>query len=136
MRMLHEWVKKTEVADRRCAGAPTDGAAKLKTLERESGGIRNSGRPMRSLLSTIMAGHTGHLPICKVLPIAPSTDHAHIAKRIDTGKLSARAQRDAVLKREVRRGFEEKFRVHGVQRRKRTAPVAHPSMLSRAPYIS
>ena len=26
-------------------------------------------------------------PICKVLPIAPSTYHAHIAQRIDASKL-------------------------------------------------
>jgi putative transposase len=31
-------------------------------------------------------------PICKVLPIAPSTYHAHAAKRADPGKLSARAK--------------------------------------------
>ena len=34
-------------------------------------------------------------PICKVLPIAPSTYHAHVAQRIDPSKRSARARRDA-----------------------------------------
>jgi putative transposase len=34
-------------------------------------------------------------PICKVLLIAPSTYHAHIAQQIDVSKRSARAQRDA-----------------------------------------
>ena len=34
-------------------------------------------------------------PICRVLPIAPSTYHAHVAQRIDAGKRSARARRDA-----------------------------------------
>jgi putative transposase len=29
-------------------------------------------------------------PICRVLPIAPSTYHAHVALRIDAGKRSAR----------------------------------------------
>ena len=33
-------------------------------------------------------------PICKVLPIAPSTYHARIAGRRDPTKLSARARRD------------------------------------------
>ena len=37
-------------------------------------------------------------PICKVLPIAPSTYHDHVAKRADPAKLSARAQRDMALK--------------------------------------
>ena len=45
-------------------------------------------------------------PICKVLPIAPSTYHAHIAQRIDASKRSARAQRDAELKIEVQRRGE------------------------------
>ena len=34
-------------------------------------------------------------PICKVLPIAPSTYRAHAAKQADPAKLSARAKRDA-----------------------------------------
>ena len=42
-------------------------------------------------------------PICKVLPIAPSTYHAHAAKRADPAKLSARAKRDAALKPEIAR---------------------------------
>ena len=55
-------------------------------------------------------------PICKVLPIAPSTYHAHVAKRADPSRLSARAQRDAALKIEIRRVFEENFRVYGVRK--------------------
>ena len=53
-------------------------------------------------------------PICKVLPIAPSTYHAHIAQRVDASKRSARAQRDAELKIEVQRVFAENFGVYGV----------------------
>jgi len=34
-------------------------------------------------------------PICKVLPIAPSTYHAHVARCADPAKRSARAKRDA-----------------------------------------
>ena len=34
-------------------------------------------------------------PICKVLPIALSTYRAHVAKRADAARLSARARRDA-----------------------------------------
>ena len=37
-------------------------------------------------------GAHGVEPICKVLPIAPSTYHAHVAKRRDPAKLSARAK--------------------------------------------
>jgi transposase InsO family protein len=55
-------------------------------------------------------------PICKVLPIAPSTYHAHVAKRQDPLRLSARARRDAALRIEVRRVFEANFRVYGVRK--------------------
>jgi putative transposase len=48
-------------------------------------------------------------PICKVLPIAPSTYHDHVAKRRDPARLSARARRDAAQRVEVRRVFEENF---------------------------
>jgi putative transposase len=55
-------------------------------------------------------------PICRVLPIAPSTYHAHAARRADPSKLPARAQRDATLKSEIRRVYEENFRIYGVRK--------------------
>ena len=55
-------------------------------------------------------------PICEVLPIAPSTYHDHVAKRRDPSRRSARAQRDAALKVEIRRVFEENFSVYGVRK--------------------
>jgi putative transposase len=55
-------------------------------------------------------------PICRVLPIAPSTYHAHAARRADPDKLPARARRDAVLKVEIARVFEENFQVYGVRK--------------------
>ena len=55
-------------------------------------------------------------PICRVLPIAPSTYHDHVAKRRDPARRSARVRRDAALKVEVRRVFEENFRVYGVRK--------------------
>ena len=61
-------------------------------------------------------GTHGVEPICKVLPIAPSTYHAHAAKRRDPAKLSARARQDARLKIEVRRVFDENFPVYGVRK--------------------
>jgi putative transposase len=42
-------------------------------------------------------------PICKVLPIAPSTYHAHAARRADPDRRPARAKRDRVLAAEIRR---------------------------------
>ena len=55
-------------------------------------------------------------PICKVLPIAPSTYHDHVAKRLDPSRLSDRAKRDEALKIEVRRVFEDNFRVYGARK--------------------
>ena len=55
-------------------------------------------------------------PICRVLPIAPSTYHAHTARRADPSRLSKRARRDADLKVEIQRVFEENFRVYGVRK--------------------
>jgi transposase InsO family protein len=51
-------------------------------------------------------------PICKVLPIAPSTCHDHVAKRADPAKLSARAKRDQALRPEIARVFAENFEVY------------------------
>jgi transposase InsO family protein len=61
-------------------------------------------------------GAYGVEPICKVLPIAPSTYHAHVAQRVDPARLSVRARRDADLRPEVQRVFEENFRVYGVRK--------------------
>jgi transposase InsO family protein len=55
-------------------------------------------------------------PICKVLPIAPSTYHDHSAKRADPERLSARAKRDLVLKSEIERVFTENFEVYGARK--------------------
>jgi putative transposase len=55
-------------------------------------------------------------PICRVLPIAPSTYHTHAARRADPDKLPARARRDITLKTEIRRVYEENFHVYGVRK--------------------
>ncbi len=55
-------------------------------------------------------------PICKVLPIAPSTYHAHAARRADPAKLPARARRDATLKEDIQRVFQENFEVYGARK--------------------
>jgi putative transposase len=55
-------------------------------------------------------------PICKVLPIAPSTYHAHVASRRDPARLSERARRDGVLKTEIDRVFKDNFGVYGVRK--------------------
>jgi transposase InsO family protein len=74
-------------------------------------------------------GAYGVEPICKVLPIAPSTYHEHAARRADPSRLPARAQRDAELQAEIRRVFEENLRVYGARKvwrqlRREGVPVA------------
>jgi len=61
-------------------------------------------------------GAYGVEPICKALPIAPSTYHEHVAKRIDPGKLSARARRDLELKPQIQSVFGENFEVYGARK--------------------
>ncbi len=55
-------------------------------------------------------------PICRLLPIAPSTYYEVIAKRTDVDRLSARARRDIAMKVEIRGVFNENFRVYGVRK--------------------
>jgi transposase InsO family protein len=52
-------------------------------------------------------------PICRVLPIAPSTYFEHVARRADPAKAPARARRDAVLCDEIRRVWNENYQVYG-----------------------
>jgi putative transposase len=55
-------------------------------------------------------------PICRMLPIAPSTYHEHIARRADPDRLPPRAKRDAGLCPEIHRVWEENFQVYGVRK--------------------
>ena len=55
-------------------------------------------------------------PICRVLPIAPSTYHEHAARRADRARRPERTRRDEALKEEVRRVFDENFGVYGVRK--------------------
>ena len=55
-------------------------------------------------------------PICRILPIAPSTYYEHAARRADPERLPSRAQRDVRLRYEIRRVWEANFRVYGVRK--------------------
>ena len=63
------------------------------------------------------AGQTEVEPICRVLPIAPSTYREHAARKADPSRAPARERRDAELCREIRRVFEANFGVYGVRKR-------------------
>ncbi|WP_119081680.1 IS3 family transposase [Altererythrobacter sp. B11] len=131
---LHEWVKKAEVDSGKRAGVPTEVADKMKALEREVRELRQANEILRKASAYFCPGGArppvqamiafiddyrdayGVEPICRVLPIAPSTYHERIAQRQDPTRLSARAQRDVALKPEVARVFAENFAVYGVRK--------------------
>jgi transposase InsO family protein len=54
--------------------------------------------------------------ICKELPIAPSTYYEAKAREADPRRLPPRAQRDVVLREDIRRVWEKNFRVYGVRK--------------------
>ncbi|MBO6895629.1 MAG: IS3 family transposase [Roseibium sp.] len=131
---LNEWVKRSEVDSGARAGIPTEMAEKMKALERENRELRQANEilrkasayfcpggarpPIEAMISFIEEHRRvfGVEPICRVLPIAPSTYYENVAKRLDMDRLSVRARRDIALKIEIRRVFEENFRVYGVRK--------------------
>lgn len=55
-------------------------------------------------------------PICRVLPIAPSTYYAHVAKARDPSRRSIRERRDETVSVEIQRAWEQNFRVYGARK--------------------
>jgi putative transposase len=55
-------------------------------------------------------------PICRLLPIAPSTYHEQKARQADPGRRPARARRDAVLGGEIQRVWQENRGVYGARK--------------------
>ena len=62
---------------------------------------------MEAMISFVDAYRDEHgvEPICKVLPIAPSTYHAHVARRAKPETAPPRVKRDVVLQRRDQKGF-------------------------------
>jgi putative transposase len=54
--------------------------------------------------------------ICRQLPIAPSTYYEHKAREADPELLPAWAQRDRVLKPEIRQVWDENFQVYAAKK--------------------
>jgi len=55
-------------------------------------------------------------PICRVLPIAPSTYRARVAQRADPAKASPRTRQDLLLMEQIRRVHEANFGVYGARK--------------------
>ncbi|WP_132255468.1 IS3 family transposase [Methylobacterium segetis] len=131
---LRNWVRQAERDGGVRAGPTTDERERIKALERENRELRQANEILRKASAYFCSGGArppvpvmiafidehratyGVEPICRVLPIAPSTYHAHAARRADPGRLPARAKRDAVLMAEIRRVYEANFRVYGVRK--------------------
>ena len=58
----------------------------------------------------------GGEPICKHLPIAPSTFYDHMAKRANPDLLSDRASRDKALRPEIERVWKQNYKVCSVRK--------------------
>src|SRR3712207_6790788 len=76
-------------------------------------------RPPLEAMIAFIDGHReayGVEPICRLLPIAPSTYHARAAQRVDPAKASPRARQDLVLMQQIRRVHEANFGVYGARK--------------------
>ena len=121
-----DWMRQAERDKGVRAGPTTDECERIKALEREKRELRQANEilrrrrlichsgarpPVADMIAFIDEHRAvyGVEPICRVLPIAPSTYHAHAALRIDPGRLPARARSDTVLMVEIRRVFEANF---------------------------
>ncbi|PWB83207.1 MAG: IS3 family transposase [Methylocystaceae bacterium] len=131
---LRNWVRQAERDLGARPGATTDERERIKALERENRELRQANEilrkasayfagggarpPLETMIAFIDAHRDAHgvEPICKLLPIAPSTYRAHAAHRRDPAKASARARRDAALRKEIRRVYDENFHVYGVRK--------------------
>jgi transposase InsO family protein len=61
-------------------------------------------------------GEYGVEPICRVLPIAPSTYYEHRARRRDPEKRPARAKRDEWLREEIQRVYDASSQRYGAHK--------------------
>ena len=55
-------------------------------------------------------------PICKVLPIAPSTYYEQKARQADPDRLPPRVRRDAMLCDQIQRVWDDNFQVYGARK--------------------
>ena len=61
-------------------------------------------------------GHSGVEPICKVLPMAPSTYYRSTARQADPALQPRRWHRDAQLKTQIQAVWQANFQVYGVRK--------------------
>ncbi|WP_198390060.1 IS3 family transposase [Burkholderia ubonensis] len=131
---LRKWVNQAERDRGERPGATTAELARLRELEREVRELRTANeilrkasalfrtggaRPPIEAMTAFIDAHRdvyGVEPICRLLPIAPSTYHRHTKRRSDPEQWSARTRRDAELKALIRAVWDENFGVYGVRK--------------------
>lgn len=106
----------------------TEMSEKMKALERENRELKHANEILRKKICIFCSGgarpsvqdmiafieensNIGVKPICKHLPIAPSTFYDHMAKWANPELLSDRAKRDIALKPEIERVWEKNYKV-------------------------
>ncbi|MCL4630627.1 IS3 family transposase [Burkholderia multivorans] len=131
---LRNWIIQAERDRGQRSGATTAELARLKELERENRELRTANEILRKASAYFAPGGArppieamiafidehrdvyGVEPICRLLPIAPSTYYRHAGRRSDPQRWPARARRDAELKALIRVVWEENFGVYGVRK--------------------
>ncbi|WP_451989129.1 IS3 family transposase [Azospirillum argentinense] len=131
---LRGWVRQAERDQGKRPRPTTDEQERIKALEREVRELRQANEilrkasayfgpggarpPVQEMIAFIDAHRAVHgvEPICRVLPIAPSTYYAHAARQADPSKAPARSRSDAVLREAIRRVWDVNFQVYGVRK--------------------
>ncbi|PVE20236.1 IS3 family transposase [Microvirga sp. KLBC 81] len=131
---LRHWVRQAERDQGLRAGPTSAEQERIKALEREVRELRQANeilrkasayfcpggaRPPLQAMKAFIDEHRevyGVEPICRVLPIAPSTYYEHAARKANPDRRPARERRDAALSQEIRRVFAANFGVYGVRK--------------------
>ncbi|XAV87947.1 MAG: IS3 family transposase [Candidatus Symbiodolus clandestinus] len=125
------WLQQIERDQRLRAGATSEEKARIKALERENRELRQANeilrkasayfcpggaRPPSPVMTAFIDKHRevyGVEPICKVLPIAPSTYYLHAARKKQPSLLPARQVKDIKLSEQIRKIWDANFKVYG-----------------------
>ena len=131
---LRSWVRQSERDQGVRLGLAGVDQERIKQLEKENRELRRvneilrqasafftqaRARPPIEVMVSFIDDHRhayGVEPVCRVLPIAPSTYYEHKASQADHSRLSARTQRDAVLRSEIHRVWDANFQVYGARK--------------------
>lgn len=130
---LHTWVRRTEIDTGRRGGGTSDERARMAELERENRELRRADEILRKAspfrpsgarspaeeMTTFIDVHReeyGVKPICKVVPIAPSTHYEQKGREEDPSRPPERARRDVALSEEIQRVWEENQKVYGARK--------------------